>query len=74
MEVRYEDLVPTVHGTMAAIWQFASLRPNSNYLSVLPRIMRNIDKWRVDLSAPKVALLENTIGSKSREPGYEVTV
>ena len=73
MEVRYEDLVSDVHGTMDVIAKFAALRPDRNYSSILPRTLPNMnDKWRNNLSDRKVALLESTIGSKLRELGYDV--
>jgi hypothetical protein len=73
MEVRYEDLVSDVRGTIDVIAKFASLRPDRNYSSILPRTLPNMnDKWRHNLSDRKVALLESTIGSKLRELGYQV--
>ena len=73
MELRYEDLVSDVHGTIDIVAKFASLRPDRNYSSILPRTLPNMnDKWRNNLSDRKVALLESTIGSKLRELGYDV--
>ena len=73
MEVRYEDLVSDVRGTMDAIAKFASLRPDRNYWSILPRTLPNMnDKWHHNLSDRQGALLESTIGLKLRELGYEV--
>jgi hypothetical protein len=71
-EFRYEDLVADVHGTVGRILSFTGLRSDPEYLSMLPETLPNMNvKWKVDLSARKIALLEEVIGPKLEELGYE---
>jgi hypothetical protein len=72
-EVRYEDLVADVHGTIERILSLTGLRSDAEYLSMLPESLPNMNaKWRVDLSPGKIAMLEKLIGPKLQELGYEL--
>jgi hypothetical protein len=73
LELRYEDLVVDVRGSIEKIRKFAGLRRRTDYESLLPNTLTNMNyKWESDLSESQIELLEKTIGGKLRELGYSV--
>jgi hypothetical protein len=73
IELRYEDVVDDVHDSIRKIMKHAGLCDSTEYFSVLPKKLSNMnEKWRTDLSQEQIRLLEKIIGPELEKLGYPV--
>ena len=72
-EIRYEDLVEDVKGSITGVMDFLDLEPDAGWLKDLPRKLPNMnDKWRTDLTERQVELLHNRIGDLLTTLNYKI--
>jgi len=71
LEIRYEDLVADVHGTVRRILQHSDLPIDQRYLDALPaQLDERNDGWRTRLDAHQQAVLQDVLGPMLGELGY----
>jgi len=72
LEIRYEDFVNDVQGTVGTIMTFCQLPCSASYMHALRRTLPNFNnKWKQELTTQQKAVLENTIGSFLHQLKYE---
>ena len=73
LEIRYEDMIHDVHGTVGQVLEFADLTASPEYFALLPEQLPDMnDKWRADLSDEQIGLLHGVIGPRLEALGYPV--
>jgi hypothetical protein len=71
LEIRYEDLIADVWGTMDSICSFCELKQSKSFLDVLPQTLPDMNKkWQKNLTAKQKEILERVIGPTLKELGY----
>jgi hypothetical protein len=72
-EVRYEDLVQNVRGTISEVMDFLELDKTDSWLDELPVKLPNMnEKWRTDLSERQVELLQDRISGMLKTLHYDI--
>jgi hypothetical protein len=72
-EVRYEDLVQNVRGTISEVMDFLELDITDDWLDELPVKLPNMnEKWRTDLSERQVELLQDRISGMLKTLNYDI--
>jgi hypothetical protein len=72
-EVRYEDLVQNVRGTISEIMGFLELDITDDWLEELPVKLPNMnEKWRADLSEHQIELLQDRISGMLKTLNYDI--
>jgi integrase len=72
-EVRYEDLVQNVRGTISEVMDFLELDKTDDWLDELPVKLPNMnEKWRTDLSERQVELLQDRISGMLKTLNYDI--
>ena len=72
-EVRYEDLVQNVQGTISEVMDFLELDKTDDWLDELPVKLPNMnEKWRTDLSERQVELLQDRITGMLKTLHYDI--
>jgi hypothetical protein len=71
MEIRYEDFVSDVRGTIGTIMMFCQLPPAASYTYSLPQTFPNLNnKWKRDLTATQKTIVHKSVGPFLRNLGY----
>ncbi len=72
IEVRYEELVEDVHGTVLKITDFCKLNRSSVFENLLPRSLSNKNyKWKTGLSKYQKKLINSSVGAFLSELDYK---
>lgn len=71
LEIKYEQFVQNVPGTIDRILAHCKLKPSRNYLQLLPDKLQNMNyKWSVNLTPEQKETVENTISDMLIKFGY----
>jgi hypothetical protein len=64
IELRYEDLMADVKGTVSRITDFCELRRSTRFAEALPQVLRNMNyKWKEQLTEEQKMILNRTLDS-----------
>lgn len=72
VEIRYEDFITDVRGTMKKITAFCELSDPDQFYDLLPKTLPNMnDKWKDNLSVEQKETLDRSIGPFLDQLGYK---
>ena len=72
IEIRYEDFIADVRGTMDKVIGFCELSQSKSFLETLPKTLPNMNqKWQEQLTAEQKDILQRTIEPALIQLGYE---
>jgi hypothetical protein len=72
LEIKYEDFVKDVVGTINRVTEFCELRKSTKFVNALPKVLKNRNyKWKKGINENDRIILNNTLKTFLEKTGYK---